>query len=104
MAMKLIKDIHRETLAVTDSKGNIQIITLKAGDMLEFRTKGRRFRYEVPLQACYHLALIYTAQQWYRDRLAKYIKDKKEGRRVKKPRQLSPIFNPKLYEALKVRV
>jgi hypothetical protein len=104
MATRLIKDINRETLAVTDSKGNIQIITLKGGDMLEFRSKGRRFRYEVPLQACYHLALIYTAQQWYRGRLAKYIKDRRDGRRVKKPRPLSPIFNPKLYEALKVKI
>lgn len=103
MATKLIKDIHRETLAVTDLKGNIQIVSLKGGDMMEFRSKGKRFRYSVPLQACYHMALIFTAQQWYKEKLAKYIKDKKAGRRVKRPRPLSPIFSPKLYEALRLK-
>jgi hypothetical protein len=103
MATKLLKDIHRETLAVTDLKGNIQIITMKAGDMLEFRSKGRRFRYEVPLQACYHMALIWTANQWYRRRLAKYIEAKKAGRKVKRPSRLIPIFNQKYYEALKIK-
>ena len=103
MATKLIKDIKRETLAVTNLKREIQIVTLKAGDMLEFRSKGRRFVYEVPLQACYHMALIYTAQIWYKKRLAKYIQDKKDGKKVKKPKPLSPIFNPKLYEALRIK-
>lgn len=103
MATKLIKDIHRETLAVTDLKGNIQIVSLKGGDMLEFRTKGKRFRYHVPLQACYHMALIWTVQESYRRRLAKYVEDKKAGRRVKRPRRLIPIFNQKYYEALKIK-
>ena len=102
MATKLLKDIHRETLAVTDLKGNIQIITLKAGDMLEFRSKGKRFRYEVPIQACYHMALIWTTQQWYKRKIAKYLENKKAGRRVKRPRRLSPIFNQRLYEALRM--
>jgi hypothetical protein len=103
MATKLIKDIHRETLAVTDLKGAIQIVTLKGGDMLEFRTKGKRFRYEVPLQACYNMAIIYTAQQWHRERMAKYVENKKQGRRAKRPRPLPPIFSPKLYEALRLK-
>lgn len=102
MARKLLKDITRETLAVTNSKNNIQIVTLKAGDMLEFRSKGKRFRYEVPLAACYNMALIYTTQIWYKERMAKYLRDKKDGRRVKRPRQMSKIFNAKLYEALKI--
>lgn len=102
MAKKLIKDITRETLAVTDMKSNIQIVTLKAGDMLEFRGKGKRFRFEVPLMACYNMALIYTCQQWYKKRMAKYLEDRKNGRKVKKPRSLPKIFNAKLYEALKI--
>jgi len=102
MARKLLKDITRETLAVTNSKGNIQIITLKAGDMLEFRSKGKRLRYEVPLAACYNMALIYTVNQWYKERIAKYLRDKKDGRRVKRPRPVSRIFNAKVYEALKM--
>jgi len=103
MTTKLIKDIHRETLAVTDLKGNVQIVSLKGGDMMEFRSKGKRFRYEVPLQACYHMALIFTAQQWYKKKLAKYIEEKKAGKKVKRPRPLSPIFSPKLYEALRLK-
>ena len=102
MAKKLLKDITRETLAVTNMKNDIQIVTLKAGDMLEFRAKGKRLRFEVPLAACYNMALIYTAQQWYKQRMIKYLVDKKEGRRVKRPRPLSKIFSPKLYEALKM--
>jgi len=103
MATLLTKDINRETLAVENTKGEKQIITIKAGDMLEFRSKGKRFRYEVPLQACYHMALIYTAHFWYKDKLAKYLKAKKEGRRVKRPKKLAPIFNAKYYEALKIK-
>jgi len=102
MARQLTKDITRETLAVTDMKGNVQIVTLKAGDMLEFRSKGKRFRFEVPLMACYNMALIYTTHQWYKNRMAKYLQDKKDGRKVRKPRQLPKIFNAKIYEALKL--
>jgi len=103
MAIKLLKDITRETLMVTNSKGETQIITLKAGDVLEFRSKGRRFRYEVPLQACYHMALIYTAHLWYKEKMARYLQAKKDGRKVKRPKKLAPIFNPKLYEALSIK-
>ena len=101
--LKLLKDVNRETLAVTDLKGNTQIVTLKAGDMLEFRTKGKRFRYVVPLAACYNLALIYTAKQWYKDKLARYQEGKKEGKKMRRPRPLPRIFNQNLYEALKMK-
>lgn len=103
MALKLIKDVHRETLAVTDTKNNIQIVILKAGDMLEFRAKGKRFRYSVPLAACYNMAIIYTAHQWYKDRLTRYLEGKKNGRKMKRPRPLPKIFNNVLYEALKMK-
>jgi hypothetical protein len=94
MATKLLKDLTRETLAVTN---------MKAGDMLEFRSKGRRFRYEVPLQACYHMSIIYSAQQWHKEKLARYIEMKKAGKKCKRPRPLPPIFNAKLYEALRMK-
>ena len=99
MAKKLTKDIVREALRVSDLKGAPVIVTLKAGDMLEFRTKGKRYRMDVPLQACYNLAMIYTANNIYRERMAKYIQDKKDGRRVKRPRPLAKVFNPKIYMA-----
>ena len=102
MIIKLIKDVRRKTLAVKDSKDRLQIVTLKAGDMLEFRAQGKRFRYEVPLAACYNLAVIYTCHNWYKKRLAKYNEAIKDGRRMHKPRKLPKIFNPVLYEALKL--
>jgi hypothetical protein len=104
MATRLLKDIQRETLRVTDTKQNLQIVTLRAGDMLEFRSKGKRLRYEVPLQSCYYMALIYTCQQLHKAKMAKYLEDKKNGLRTRRPRPLSPIFNPKLYEALRMRL
>ena len=103
MAQKLLKDIHRETLAVTNMKGETQIVTLKAGGMLEFRSKGKHFRYAVPLAACYNMAIIYTAPQWYKDRLARYLEGKKEGCKLRWPKPLPKIFNQFLYEALKMK-
>lgn len=101
MATKLLKDISRETLAVTDMKNQKQVITLKAGDMIEFRSKGKRFRYSVPLAACYNLALIYTHQQLYAEKLVRYQEGRKLGKKMRKPRPLPRIFSPKLYDALR---
>jgi hypothetical protein len=103
MATKLLKDLTRETLAVTNTKNEIQIVTLKAGDSLEFRSKGRRFRYEVNLQACYYMAVIQSAQRWYQEKLARYIELKKAGKKCKRPKPLPSIFHPKLYEALRIK-
>jgi hypothetical protein len=103
MATKLIKDLTRETLAVTNSKNEIQIVTLKAGDILEFRSKGRRFRYEVSLQACYYMSVIQTMQRLYQEKLTRYIELRKSGKKCKRPRPLPPIFSPKLYEALRIK-
>jgi len=103
MATLLTKDVTRETLAVTDMRGRKVIITLKAGDMLEFRSKGKRTRYEVPLAACYNLGLIYTVNEWYKERIAKYNEKKKMGMRSRKPKRMPRIFNQSYYEALKMK-
>lgn len=102
MATLLQKDIHRETFNVTDIKGNKMIVTLKAGDILEFRPKGKRYRYEVPLAACLNLAMIFTASERYRERMKRYEEGRKQGRKMKRPRQMPKIFNEKLYQALKL--
>jgi hypothetical protein len=102
MATLLQKDIKRETLAVTDMKGNKMIVTLKAGDVVEFRPKGKRYRFEVPLAACFNLAMIYTAHERYRERVKRYEEGRREGRKMKRPRQMPKIFNEKLYQALKL--
>jgi hypothetical protein len=102
MATLLKKDIKRETMAVTDMKGNKMIVNLKAGDILEFRGKGKRYKYEVPLAACFNLAMIYTAHERYKERIKRYEDGKKEGRKMKRPKQMPKIFNEKLYQALKL--
>jgi len=102
MATLLQKDVKRETIAVTDIKNNKMIVTLKAGDMLEFRPKGKRYKYEVPLAACFNLAMIYTASERYKERVKRYEEGRKEGRKMKRPRQMPKIFNEKLYQALKL--
>jgi hypothetical protein len=98
----LKKDIRRETFSVTDMKGNVMIVTLKAGDMLEFRAKGKRYKYEVPLAACLNLAMIYTAHERYNDRIKRYEENKKAGGKMKRPRQMPRIFSERLYQALKL--
>jgi len=102
MATLLQKDVKRETYSVTDMKGNKMIVTLKAGDMLEFRPKGKRYRFDVPLHACLNLAMIYTASERYRERMKRYEEGRKQGRKMKRPRQMPKIFNEKLYQALKL--
>ncbi len=102
MATLLQKDVKRETFCVTDMKGNKMIVILKAGDTLEFRPKGKRYRYEVPLAACFNLAMIYTAHERYKERVKRYEEGKREGRKMKRPRQMPKIFNEKLYQALKL--
>jgi hypothetical protein len=84
MATLLTKDVKRETLAITDMKGNKMIVTLKAGDMLDFRPKGKRYSYEVPLGACLNLAMIYTAHERYKERIKRYEQGKSEGRNQNK--------------------
>jgi hypothetical protein len=102
MATLLSKDVKRETIAVTDLKSNKMIVTLKAGDMLEFRAKGKRHTYEIPLGACFNLAMIYTAHENYKIKMKRYEEGRKQGRKMKRPRQLPKIFNEKLYQALKL--
>ena len=102
MATKLLKPISRETLAVSDMKGNIQVMTMVPGDMLEFRGKGKRFRYEVPIAAVYYLAIIHTHQQIYKEKLIEYDRCKKAGIKKRKPHPLPRVFSPKLYEALRI--
>lgn len=102
MATLLTKDLSRETLAVTDHQGRKIIVTLEPGDMLEFRAKGKRMKYTVPLAACYNLALIFTVNSWYKEKMKVWKEKKKMGLRCRKPRRISAIFNQKYYEALKI--
>lgn len=103
MATLLTKKISRETLAVTDHPGRKIIVTLEPGDMITFRAKGKRMTYEVPLAACYNLALIFTVNSWYKEKMKVWKEKKKMGVRCRKPKRISAIFNQKYYEALKLK-
>lgn len=103
MATLLTKDIKRETYSVFDRKGNKIIVTLKAGDMLEFRAKGYKTRFEVPIAACRNLALIYYMEERYKNKLQRYKERKKLGLRCKKPKRPPQVFSKKWYQALSKR-
>ena len=103
MATKLLKNVSRECLAVEDLAGRRQIVTLVAGDEIQFRGVGKRMTYEVPIQAVYNLALIFTCHKWYREKMAEYNRKCKLGIRTRRPRRMARVFNQVLYEALKLK-
>lgn len=101
MATLLKKDVTRETYAVTDRRGRKVIVTLKAGDMLEFRVKGKRLKYEVPLASCMNLAFIQFMEDNYKQRVKTYKEKKSLGKRARKPKRPARIFTKKWYDALR---
>jgi len=104
MATLLKKDIVRETYGVTNRAGKKMIVTLKAGDMLEFRAKGKRIRYEVPLASCYIMAMIQYVEDQYKDKIRKYNEKKKLGMRTRIPKRPARLFTKKWYDALNIKV
>jgi len=105
MATLLTKDIVRECLAASTSEfpGRKLVVTLEAGDMISFRAKAKRFKYHVPLQAVYNMALIYTHNEIHKEKLDQFKIRKKAGMRCRKPKPLPRIFSAKYYEALKLK-
>ena len=101
MATLLKKDVVRETYSVTNRAGKKIIVTLKAGDMLEFRVKGKRTVYEIPLGSCLNLAMIQYIEDEYKNKLKKYKEKKALGIRTKKPKRPARLFSKKWYDALK---
>jgi len=102
MATVLTKDVTRETLAVTNRRGEKVIVTLKAGDMLEFRVKGKRMRYEVPLQSCFYMGMIQYMEDAYKRKVKRYKERKLLGQRSRRPKRPPRIFSKKWYQALKM--
>ena len=90
-------------MAVTDHPGRKIIVTLEPGDMISFRANGKRTSYDVPLAACYNLALIFTVNSWYKERMKVWKEKKKMGYGCRKPRKISAIFSQQYYEALKLK-
>lgn len=102
MATLLKKDVIRETYSVTNRSGQKVIVTLKAGDMLEFRVKGKRTRYEVPLASCFNMAMIQYIEDEYKAKVSRYKTRKSVGLRSKKPKRPARLFSKKWYDALKM--
>lgn len=102
MATLLTKDVIRETIAVTNRRGEKVVVTLKAGDMLEFRVKGKRTRFEVPLQSCFYMSMIQYMEDAYKRKVKRYKEKKLLGERVRRPKRPPKIFSKKWYEALKM--
>lgn len=102
MATLLSKDVTRETYSVTNRKGEKVIVTMKAGDMLEFRVKGKRTRFEVPLGSCYYLAMIQYMEDEYKNKVKRYKLRKQLGLRSVKPKRPPQVFSKKWYKALKM--
>lgn len=86
MTTLLTKDVIRETYGVTDWKGRKVIVTLKAGDMLKFRVKGKRTKYTVTLASCMNLAFIQSLEDDYKRKMIRYNQRKNLGQRTKKPK------------------
>ena len=103
MATLLTKDVTRETLAVTNRRGEKVIVTLKAGDMLEFRVKGKRTRFEVPLQSCFYMSMIQYMEDAYKKKVKRYKQRKLLGQRTKRPKRPPRVFSLNWYRALKMQ-
>ena len=101
MAIKLLKSITRETLAVTNRRNEPVMVTLKAGDLLEFRVKGRRMRMEISLAHCMNLATIMDADYRYRCAMEEYSRKKKLGyKNMRKPKKPFLPFNGIYFKAI----
>src|SRR3990167_864210 len=96
MATKLLKPINRDTIG---RSGATMIISLLPGDLISFREKGKRTRYEITIGHALQLAKRMTIDRMYQERLEIYRSKKKQGRRAIKPKRpnlfLSPIYNIK---------
>lgn len=101
MATKLLKNITRQTLAVTNRKGEPVIVTMMAGDILEFRVKGKRMRMQISLAHCFNLAFIMDADSRHRDSVAEYNRKKKLGyKNLRKPKAPFLPFNGMYFKAI----
>lgn len=98
---RLTKDVTRETNRVTNRKGMIMNVTLKAGDMLSFKAKGSRTEYEVPLSTCLNMALIFKAEDEFKAKMETYKAKKAMGQRARRPSRPGRVFSPIFYKALK---
>lgn len=90
MITKLLNDVQRELLGThTNDKYRHRaiIITIKPGDLIEFRVKGTQQKFEVPLAQCFKLAQIIGISQKHKEAVNTYKEKRKAGFKVRKPKK-----------------
>lgn len=101
MAILLTKNVTRQTIAVTNRKNEPVMVTLKAGDLLEFRVKGKRMRMEISLAHCFNLAFIMDADHRHHCAMEEYNRKKKAGyKNMRKPKKPFLPFNGIYFKAI----
>lgn len=84
---KLDRTLKRETL-IRSSRGKILIMEITENQEIHFRESGKRSRVSVPLAVVNRMAIKYTLQQEYREKLVIYKENKKNGiQGIKKPKK-----------------
>lgn len=81
MATRLTKPVKRELLA--SNRNRTLIAEMEPGDLITFRYKGKRMRYEISLHSCFTLAVLQKINEEYTSKLEAY----KDGRLKRKPKQ-----------------
>lgn len=99
MATLLTKPVTRECLGRT-AQGTL-MVTLEPGDMLVFRRKGKRTRYEVSLHNCEVLAWMQDANARFQAKVAAWEANGKRGRKPRRPNL--GIYSPHLRAALSAK-
>jgi hypothetical protein len=87
---------------MTDRKGTPVIVELQGGDMLVFRMKCSKRRYEIYLGHCFRLAQITQADADFKQRSEQYQMKKKAGfKGLRKPKRSALPYNNLYFKALK---
>lgn len=98
---ELTKPVKRGLMS-RDRKGRQLIVTMEPGDMLTFRSKGKRRTVSVYLGHCLTLAQILTSSEEFKHRMEEYTAKKKAGARfIRKPKKPSLPFGKVYFDALK---
>lgn len=84
MATKLQTTVRRELIGSNRYTGTL-IVELQPGDVLEFREKGTRRRYDISLHNVFLAAVMNTRQRDHAQRVKQWEAAGKRGRRPKAP-------------------
>lgn len=101
---KLDKTISREMflpVSILSRSLGTMIVSIKPGDLIEFRQKGKKTRFEVSLHSVFMLALLNSLTEHNKSRLQDYEIKRKAGIRARKPKKVYlNQFHPNLVKCL----